>query len=161
MKQNPNFEPRRSKELRNPKLEKTGLDDLGFWTWGETALKEDALPAASTFPQNLEECTARFDEAVIRFAKRMRRSPVNDRLIGQLVGAGTSVGANFCEAGDSVSGRDFKKSIGVCRKESKESMFFLRMSVVAEPSLAVDARELWREAKQLNLIFGSIWRKPL
>jgi four helix bundle protein len=92
--------------------------------------------------------------------KRLPQNPVNSRLISQLAGAGTSVGANFCEASDSVSGKDFKKSIGTCRKESKESMFFLRMSAVAEPELAEEARELWREAKQLNLIFGAIWRKP-
>jgi hypothetical protein len=38
-------------------------------------------------------------------------------------------------------------------------MFFLRMSAAAEPSLAAEARILWREAKELNLILGSIWRK--
>ncbi len=124
-------------------------------------LNENERAVTPPPPQNLEERTARFGEAIIRFAKRMSRSPVSNRLIDQLAGAGTSVGANFCEANDSVSGKDFKKSIGTCRKESKETMFFLRMSVVAEPSLAVDVRELWCEAKQLNLIFGSIWRKPL
>jgi hypothetical protein len=38
-------------------------------------------------------------------------------------------------------------------------MFFLRMIASAEPTLAVEARKLWREAKELNLIFGAIWRK--
>ncbi len=85
--------------------------------------------------------------------------PVNNRLIDQLVGAGTSVGANYCEADDAVSGKDFKQRIGTCRKESKETMFFLRMVAAAEESLAAEARVLWREAKELNLIFGAIWRK--
>jgi len=76
-----------------------------------------------------------------------------------LVGAGTSVGANYCEADDSVSGKEFKQKIGTCRKESKETMFFLRMIANAEPTLADEARTLWREAKELNLIFGAIWRK--
>ena len=84
---------------------------------------------------------------------------MNERLISQLVGAGTSVGANFCEADDSVSGKDFKLRIGICRKESKETMFFLRLIATAEPTLADEARTLWRESKQLNLIFGAIWRK--
>jgi four helix bundle protein len=75
------------------------------------------------------------------------------------VGAGTSVGANFCEADNSVSGKDFKQRIGTCRKESRETMFFLRMVATAEESLASEARSLWREAKELNLIFGAIWRK--
>ena len=119
----------------------------------------DSHPLPSAPPKALEERTAKFGQAMIRFAKRMPRNPVNNRIIDQLVGAGPSVGANFCEASDAVSGKDFKKSIGTCRKESKESMFFLRMSAAAELSLAASARILWHEAKELNLIFGSIWRK--
>jgi hypothetical protein len=43
---------------------------------------------------------------------------------------------------------------------SKETRFFLRMIASAEPSLKDEARTLWKEAKELNLIFGAIWRKP-
>jgi four helix bundle protein len=105
------------------------------------------------------ERTARFGEAIIAFAKKIPPGPITNRLIDQVVGSGTSVAANYCEADDSVSGKDFKKSIGICRKESKETMFFLRMIAAAEPGLAQEARTLWREAKELNLIFGAIWRK--
>jgi len=108
------------------------------------------------------ERVAQFGERVIRFAKKIPRGinhPENNRLIDQLVGAGTSVGANYCEADDAVSGKDFKNKIGISRKESKETMFFLRMAAASEESLAEEARELWREVKELNLIFGSIWRK--
>src|SRR5438045_5038861 len=52
---------------------------------------------------DLEERTALFGEAIIHFARKIPRNPVNDRLMGQLVGAGTSVGANYCEADDGVS----------------------------------------------------------
>jgi hypothetical protein len=52
-----------------------------------------------------------------------------------------------------------EKSIGTCRKESKETMLFLQLIAAAEESLAPEARRLWREAKELNLIFGAIWRK--
>ncbi|HZR18832.1 MAG TPA: four helix bundle protein [Verrucomicrobiae bacterium] len=107
----------------------------------------------------MDERTAQFGEAIVRFAKRIPQSPVNECLISQLVGAATSVGANYCEADDSVSGKEFKQKIGTCRKESKETMFFLRLIATAEPILANEARTLWREAKELNLIFGAIWRK--
>ncbi|MGA2657471.1 MAG: four helix bundle protein [Verrucomicrobiota bacterium] len=117
---------------------------------------KDSGPVIAAPPKDLAERTARFAEAVVRFAKRIPLSPVNNRLIDQLVGAGTSIGANFCEADDSVSGKDFKNRIGTCRKESKETMFFLRVIAAAEEGLAPDARLLWREAKELNLIFGSI-----
>jgi four helix bundle protein len=167
---NSKSENRKPKETRNSKFEKLHVsaelpDDSEFWTWGDDqpqetiVLKEDGKPAPPPPPRDLEERTAKFGEAVIRFTKQLPRNPGNDRIIGQLVGAGTSVGANFCEASDALSGKDFKKSIGICRKESKESMFFLRMSAAAEPSLAAEARILWREAKELNLILGSIWRK--
>ena len=108
---------------------------------------------------DLEERTARFGEAIIRFAKRIPQSPVNNRLIDQLVGAGTSIGANYCEADDAVSKRDFRNKIGTCRKEAKETKFFLRMIATAEENLRAEARELWQEAKELHLIFCSIFRK--
>ena len=53
-------------------------------------------------PFDLEERTALFGEAVIAFARKIPRDPVTQRLISQLVGAGTSVGANYCEADDAV-----------------------------------------------------------
>ena len=108
---------------------------------------------------DLEERTARFGEAIIRFAKTIPQNPVNNRLIEQLVGAGTSVGANYCEADDGVSRKDFKNKIGTCRKEARETKFFLRMVATAEPSLKPEARSLWQETKELHLIFSKIWRK--
>jgi len=96
---------------------------------------------------DLEERTARFGEAVIDFAKRVPQNPVTNRLINQLVGAGTSVGANYVEADDSVSKKDFLKSIGTCRKEARETKHFLRMIARAVPELKLQARELWREPR--------------
>jgi four helix bundle protein len=157
------------KEIRYPKSESRKTfhnvvrEDKDFYVWGDGAgggfvLREET--GLENFKTNdLMERTAKFGEAVIRFAKRIPQNPVNNRLIAQLVGAETSVGANYCEADDAVSGKDYKKSIGTCRKESKESMFFLRMIATAEESLTEEARTIWREAKELNLIFGSIWRK--
>lgn len=110
-------------------------------------------------PYDLEERTARFGEAIVRFSKEIPRSPTNDRLIDQLVGCGTSVGGNYCEADESVSKRDFRFSIARSKKEAKETKFFLRMIVASEPQLANEARELYREAKELHLIFSSIYRK--
>ena len=107
---------------------------------------------------DLEERTAKFGEAIIRFVKKFPQNPVNNRLIDQLVGCGTSVGANYCEADDAVSKKEFQNKIGTCKKEAKETKFFLRMAATAEPGLKDGARELWREAKELHLIFCSIHR---
>ncbi len=107
---------------------------------------------------DLEERTARFGEAVIDFAKGIPQSPVTARIISQLVGAATSVGANCVEADDAVSKKEFLKNIGTCRKEARETKHFLRMIVRATPELKSQARELWLEARELHLIFCKIWR---
>jgi four helix bundle protein len=108
---------------------------------------------------DLEERTAGFGEAVIHFAKKVPRHPVTLPLIGQIVRSGTSVAANYCEADDAVSKRDFKNKIGTCRKESRETKLWLRMVAAAEPELKTEARKLWQEAKELHLIFAAVWRK--
>lgn len=79
-------------------------------------------------------------------------------LISQLVRAGTSIGANYGEANDAESKKDFRHKIGICRKESKETKHWVRMVAAAEPSLAAAGRPVWQEAKELNLIFGKILR---
>ncbi|MCX5648365.1 MAG: four helix bundle protein [Planctomycetota bacterium] len=106
----------------------------------------------------MEERTARFGEAAIAFAKRMPQTPVTARIIPQLVGAGTSVGANYAEADDAESKKDFRHKIGICRKEARESKHWLRMVAAAVPEMKEDARKLWREAKELHLIFVAIRR---
>src|SRR6266446_2613042 len=107
---------------------------------------------------DLEERTARFGEAVIDFAKAIQQDAVTNRIISQLVGAATSVGANYVEADDAVSKKEFLKSIGTCRKEARETKHFLRMAVRSVPELKQQAREIWLEARELHLIFSRIWR---
>ena len=107
---------------------------------------------------DLEERTAKFGEAIVLFAKKIPQSPANNRLIDQLVGAGTSEGANYCEADDGVSKKDFRNKIGTCRKEARETKFFLRMVATSKPQLNPEARVLWQEAKELHLIFSKLWR---
>ena len=100
-----------------------------------------------------------FGENIVRFSKRIPRDPTNNRLIDQLVGCGTSVGANYCESNEGVSKKDFRNIIGRCVKEAKETKFFLRMVAASEQQLTEEARALYREAKELHLIFASIYRK--
>ncbi|MFO1501820.1 MAG: four helix bundle protein [Verrucomicrobiota bacterium] len=115
--------------------------------------------APSVKPYDLQERTALFASEIIRFAKRITVNPVNVRLIAQLVGAATSVAANYCEATEAVSRRDYKKSIGICKKEAKETQLFLRMIAVAEEQLKTNASELWQEAHEIHLILCAIYRK--
>lgn len=107
---------------------------------------------------DLEERTAIFGETIIRFAKKIPLNKVTERLIPQIVGSGTSVGANYCEAADAESKKDFIHKISICRKESKETKYWLRMIAVAAEELKSEARILWKEAHELNLILSACIR---
>ena len=108
---------------------------------------------------DLEERTAKFGEEIIRFTKKIPKDTITLPIISQLVKAGTSVGANYCEADDAVSKKDFRNKIGIVKKESRECKHFIRMIIVAEPDMKEDGQILWQEAKELNLIFNAIFKK--
>ena len=114
-------------------------------------------------PQNkiydLEERTAVFGENTIQFLKKVPANRINNELITQLVRAATSVGANYSEADDAVSKKDFRNKIGICKKESRECKHFFRIIWTAEPDLKKEAKILWQEAKELNLILNAIFNK--
>ena len=107
---------------------------------------------------DLEERTAKFSEEIIKFAKKIPENSITRPLIPQLVKAGTSIAANYCEADDAESRKDFNHKIGICKKEARETKYWLRIVVVAVPILREEAKKLWIEAKELNLIFNAIIR---
>lgn len=108
---------------------------------------------------DLEERTGRFGEEVISFSKKIPDNTINKSLISQLIRSGTSIGANYCEADDSESKKDFIHKISICRKESREVKHWFRMVAISAPELKEEARRLWKEAQELNLIFSAIIRK--
>jgi four helix bundle protein len=108
---------------------------------------------------DLEERTARFGEDIVRFARGLQRDPVSTPLISQVVRSGTSVGANYMEAGAAQSGKDFDHKIGICKKEARETMHWLRMLVAADSSNRAECRALWQEAHELTMILSAILKK--
>src|SRR5882724_9930772 len=151
-----NDEARMTNDEGMTKLEgRDACADDSFWDDGAGLVREQ--PETKRV-YDLEERTARFGEAIIDFAKTIPQTSVTNRIISQVVGAGTSVGANYVEADDAVSKKDFLKSIGTCRKEARETKHFLRMAVRAVPNLKPEARKIWMEARELHLIFSKIWR---
>jgi four helix bundle protein len=136
----------------------TPLDESYDAFWEDATAPMICEEPDTTRVYDLEERTARFGETVIDFAKSIPQSAVTHRIINQLFGAGTSVGANYVEADDAISKKEFLKSIGTCKKETREVKHFLRMSVRAVPELKREARKLWLEARELHLIFAKIWR---
>src|SRR3954451_13344601 len=108
---------------------------------------------------DLAERTARFGEEIIRFSKSVKQSAITSPLIRQLVRSATSIGANYVEADEAGSKKEFRYRISVCKRETRETQYWLRMVVAAKPELRDQARTLWREAKELVLILAAIHRK--
>ena len=150
------------KDPHEERMPKESIFPLDWWEQDDEPLmlrEEASAPAGGRHPFDLEERTAKFGEAIVKFSRTIPRDPTNNRLIDQLVGCGTSAGANYCEADECVSKKDFHHIISHCVKEAKETKYFLRMVVASDPSLADEARKLYREAKELHLIFAAMFRK--
>lgn len=107
---------------------------------------------------DLEERTAKFGESVIQFCKSAISNEITRPLLTQLIRAATSIGANYLEAEDSESKKDFIHKISICKKESKETKHWLRMVATAQSDKKEEARKLWQETQELNLIFAAIVR---
>ena len=82
-------------------------------------------PKPSDPPFDLEERSAQFGEAVIDLCKKVPLGPLTNRLVDQLIGASSSIGANYCEADDAVSKKDFRHKISISKREARESKHFL------------------------------------
>jgi len=115
-------------------------------------------PSESKRSFDLEERTSRFGEQVIGFARQIPINLVTQALVSQLVRAATSVGANWCEADDAGSKKEFRYRISICKREARETKHWLRMIVAAVGDLKETARPLWQEARELHLIFAAIHR---
>lgn len=105
---------------------------------------------------NLEERLARFAENVIDLMKKLPHDAVNNRMISQEIAAAGSAGANYSEANEAESKKDFTHKAGIVKKELKESQHWLRLIARANPDFQKDARDLWQENHELLLIFSKI-----
>ena len=107
---------------------------------------------------DLGERTQKFGEGIIRFSRGIKVTPITAPIINQLVRSGTSIGANYMEADGAESRNDFIHKIGICKKEAKETLHWLKMVAIADVGKQADCRNLWKEAHELVLIFSSIIR---
>jgi len=108
---------------------------------------------------DLIERTSKFGEEIIVFVQLVQINHITKPIVSQLVRAGTSIGANYCEATEANSKKDFRHKIGIARKEAKETMYWLQMISKADSDNKSKARELWQEAHEFVLIFSAIHKK--
>ena len=105
---------------------------------------------------DLEERTAKFSENIIDLVCGIKKMLSNENILKQIIRSATSVGANYCEANNASSKRDFKNKIYICKKEVNETKYWFRLLVKTNPALKDAIRILWKEAQEFNLIFQKI-----
>jgi len=110
---------------------------------------------------DLEKRTAEFAKNVIKLYKKLPQNVINRELIGQLVDASGSVGANYREANDALSKKDFKHRIKITRKEAKEAHYWLELLEEANPEYKEEIGKLLTGALELKKIFSSIADKSV
>jgi four helix bundle protein len=107
---------------------------------------------------DLEERTTQFSNELIVFCKLCPKNIVTIPIINQLIRSGTSIGANYREANGASSKKDFQNKIFICKKESKETLYWIELTgkAIDDEKQKQECRKLWQETKELTLIFGKI-----
>ena len=105
---------------------------------------------------DLEDRTKVFSKDVIKVMQKIIRNDINRSLITQLIRSSTSVGANYQEANGAMSRKDFKYKIYICRKEIKETEYWIELIANSGVKEKDSLRKLWKEAHELKLIFNKI-----
>ena len=108
---------------------------------------------------DLEERTFQFAKRTRAFVKTLAKTIGNVEDARQVIRSSGSVGANYIEANEALSKKDFLLHIKICRKEAKESRYWLRLIEVPDVSTGGERESLVQEAQELMNIFGAIVRK--
>lgn len=108
---------------------------------------------------DLEKRTTKFGEDIIDLCKRVEKNVITTPIIGQVVRSGTSIGANYHEANGASSKKDFMNKSFICKKEAKETEYWLRMLIKADKNVKNECERLLKEVHELTLIFGKITSK--
>ncbi len=109
-----------------------------------------------TMKYDLEERTAIFSGRIIELCKKVPKNTITIPIISQLIRSATSIGANYMEANGASSRKDFKNKIFICKKESRETKYWLRMLAYTQEEFKDECRNLWKEVQELTLIFSKI-----
>ena len=108
---------------------------------------------------DLEDRTLEFGKRIIRLAKALPKNSINFNLIDQVTRSGTSMGANYREANETETKKDFLFRIRICRKEGKETIYWLNLIIEANPEFADRIKPLLEETIELVKIFAAIAEK--
>lgn len=105
---------------------------------------------------NLEPRTEKFSEDIIILIRGIEKNIITIPILSQLVRSATSIGANYCEANGACSKKDFKNKIYICKKEAKETKYWLNLLLKSGFQDNELCKKCWQEAHELTLIFSKI-----
>jgi four helix bundle protein len=109
---------------------------------------------------DLEDRTSKFAEDVVLLCKRIPKSDLIKPILIQLIRSGTSIGANYCEANGASSKKDFANKIIICKKEAKETQYWLNLlGKSLDNDDQTELSKLWSESIELGKIFSAIAQK--
>lgn len=106
--------------------------------------------------RQLEHRTFKFGEDIIKLCRRVKTDNISSPVINQLVRSGTSIGANYMEANNASSRKDFTNKIFICKKESEETKYWLKMLLSCYPDEKELINNLHNECHQLTMIFQKV-----
>lgn len=115
----------------------------------------------NTKQYDLEERTFGFAKNCRNLTKKLPKNTSNFEYIKQLVRSSGSQVANYIEANESLSKKDFAYRIRICRKETKESCLWLKLVETEDKKLDNELNNLINEAIELRKIFNSILNKSI
>jgi len=107
-------------------------------------------------PYDLESRTLEFSRRIIRMCRALPYNVVNKRLIDQIVRSGTSIGANYREANETETDKDFLFRARICRKEAKETIYWFQLIIEANPDFTKRIDPLFQENFELLKIVATI-----
>lgn len=105
---------------------------------------------------DLEERTLHFSKEIIALSGKIKITMVNKNIISQVLRSSSSIGANYCEAIGGSSKKDFRNKIFICKKESQETRYWLKLLLETEKDFSEEIDGLLKEAHELVLIFQKI-----
>ena len=111
------------------------------------------------YERDLDERTLEFAKRIIRMCKELPKDTINRELVKQIIRSGCSVGANYREANDGLSKKDFVHRLRISRKEAKETLYWLELITETNPAIQERIQLLVQECGELIKILSAIIEK--
>jgi four helix bundle protein len=106
--------------------------------------------------ENLEDRTLNFAKKIIHLCAKLPKNTINIELTKQIIRSGGSIGANYREANESLSKKDFNLRLRISRKEAKETSYWLELILEANQSLEKEVLDLLGEVREIRNILSAI-----